>query len=504
MTIIMMMMMIVIRNLPIDQSIFYITDLHFNSYKRHFEHSRVVRSVSDQQSTIYITGSSPEDTKDFKRLLNNQSILSDNMINYDDINDETEINESITTVRFSEGFNQSLDKLMSIISYSNVTKLFFAFSFNQPLIPGCFVDSKIDSINFGRSFNQPLPPDCLPASLTSLVLGGSFNQPLQPNSLPNSLTHLDLGAKYSQPLQVNTLPPRLKHLFLGGSYHLPIEKGVIPATVESLKNLPIQSLENVPTTVKKISFSISHSNHRLKLSDFPTTITKVDFRHCFTLQECGALPATVRKLKLGSFSQPLKIDTIPPAVEYLELAYKHSEPLEPNILPTSIKTLNLRYQLNQPLAKGCIPSSVESLKLNCIYPDQIRPGVIPNSVKHLHLKDTDGLSVGSIPPSVNILSFSRFSGKLENGVIPDTVQQLIIPIDYFNIYKINALPKAIRNIRIQDAQIEIFYHDLRRLENDRYLILGINHSLVKQMLNVNPTKRPSTNDIFENEFIKEI
>lgn len=98
---------------------------------------------------------------------------------------------SLTSIRFTVEFNQSVDDL----------------------------PPNLKKITFGICFYQPI--DNLPPSLTHLKFAKSsrFSNPIK--NLPNSLTHLKFGRAFDSPL-VGNLPPTLHSLTIGDNYTQPL------------------------------------------------------------------------------------------------------------------------------------------------------------------------------------------------------------------------------------------------------------------------------------------
>lgn len=119
----------------------------------------------------------------------------------------TLLSDTITSIKFSELFNQRIANLPTDLKY-----LEFGHLYNQPL-PN--LPHGLKRLTFGQLYNQPLIFDnsTLPSSLTHLKFGCEFNQPL-PN-LPYNLTHLTLGYEFTHPI---ILPPNLIHLDIKYTY----------------------------------------------------------------------------------------------------------------------------------------------------------------------------------------------------------------------------------------------------------------------------------------------
>ncbi len=125
--------------------------------------------------------------------------------------------------------------------------------------------------------------------------------------------------------------------------------------------------------------------------------------------EKGMIHHNIKIIKFQvNFNQIIEPGFIPDTVEEIIFeGYNNTfnQKLEIGSIPFGVKKLDLKYTLfNQPLDIGVIPNSIETLLLPINYNLQIKEGVIPNSVKYL---DTSSYNIvfnkGSIPNSVNEL-----------------------------------------------------------------------------------------------------
>ena len=146
-------------------------------------------------------------------------------------------------------FNKSVNNLPNTL-----THLTFGYYFNKS------VDNLVNTLThltFGYKFNQSV--NNLPNILTHLTFGYKFNQPI--NNLPKTLIHLTFGQKFDKrvdlPLNILYLKLDCNNQYLIDNLHDEIEE----LELEYHFNL---ELNNLPTSIKKISFDInSHYNKEL-------------------------------------------------------------------------------------------------------------------------------------------------------------------------------------------------------------------------------------------------
>ena len=139
-------------------------------------------------------------------------------------NDETycdSIPKEVRDIIFCDTFNQSVDTLISTISF---IKFGYSFDRSVDMLPKllnlefghCFnqsvnmLPSVIDKLYFGHYFNQSV--DFLPESVKYLKFGNNFNKSV--NMLPKNILTLGIGSKFEQPIDM--LPTSTQNLYCYG------------------------------------------------------------------------------------------------------------------------------------------------------------------------------------------------------------------------------------------------------------------------------------------------
>ena len=171
-------------------------------------------------------------------------------------------------------FNKSLEK--SFEQLIQLEELTFGFNFNQPLYISLSYLINLKKLTFGDNFNQPLNNSLEQLfNLEQLIFGDNFNQSINPVNKLKKLTNLYLGLKFDQELYLSS---NIKILTLNCNNQNLID--MLPNTIEQLKfdldfNLP---LDNLPNSIKKISFS--HYKYDHELNNLPKSLEILQLPHC--------------------------------------------------------------------------------------------------------------------------------------------------------------------------------------------------------------------------------
>lgn len=270
--------------------------------------------------------------------------------------------------------------------------------------PGDIPES-VTHIVYESDIKKAICPGMIPNGVKLLDFGNYFDQVILPGSLPESLECLKIGYNYGKSLGPENIPPNVKYLELKSQKDL--VQGIVPDTVICLS---------------------CNSN---KIHD-------------------GALPNSIKSLKLGfSFNQILD-----------------------DILPKHLENLNLGYSFNQKISKGELPDTLRCLEFSEMFNQEIEPGVIPYGV--------DRINFGF-----------AFKSKLFVGTIPNSVSDISFYNDY--VYKNEQcnLPNSIKNITFRHGGSVIFTdqlpHSLETLK-----MCGITYNVKKRNYDFYVIKKTST------------
>eukprot|EP00435_Cladocopium_sp_Y103_P072967 s282_g41.t3 len=200
--------------------------------------------------------------------------------------------ESLQTLTFGGGFNQSLEGLRLP---EHLRSLTFGCKENESLETITLPES-LESLTFSGSFNRSIDNVTLPSNLQSLTFGRNFNQNMDNVIFPLRLQSVIFGRLFNQSLEHVTFPPNLKSLTLATDY------------APSLQGFN-QSLEGVtfPSSLQTLTLGY-HFNQSLEGVVFPEHLESLTFGHLFNQSLEGVrFPESLQTLKFGdSFQHSLK------------------------------------------------------------------------------------------------------------------------------------------------------------------------------------------------------
>lgn len=254
------------------------------------------------------------------------------------------------------------------------------YPLKKPLAPGVLPNALAE---FEYSCNQPIVRGALNEGLQCLELMWAYNWQVQPGLLPRSLERLRLGYSFNRRLLPGALPVNLKQLITGDMFMEPFDKGVIPASLEVL------------------IMKSKHWNYPFHRDVFPPDSK---LRVLKFLIECR------------HFNQPFTVQSLPPALEVLDLTGCRSfdQPFRKGVLPAELLSLTLPPQWSHPLTANMFASCprLENLSLyECSEWDlPIKPQVLPPRLRALHLpyggNYSHKLKVSLLPPTMELLELS--------------------------------------------------------------------------------------------------
>lgn len=260
----------------------------------------------------------------------------------------------------------------------------------------------------GHEFNQSI--SCLPSSLLSLSIHDVyFNQPI--DKLPSSLTFLSISSLSRQFNQsLDHLPPSLKHLEIGLYFNKPITS--FPPFLETLNitsSIFKSHIQNLPSSLKKLS---------IETSSYPHSLT---------------LPDSLTQLSLRRYTLPL---SFPPSLKILHLPHCDSF----DNFPNSIEELVIgKY------ASIHFPSNLTSLKIKEFTKMNEVEFKLPSSLKKLELFEASSKLL-SLPPILTHLTFNNEFYNFIPPPLPDSLTHLYLPASYD--LPLPPLPSSLLHIRV--------------------------------------------------------
>ncbi|EAL70367.1 hypothetical protein DDB_G0274949 [Dictyostelium discoideum AX4] len=362
------------------------------------------------------------------------------LIDFDQQLTRNMIGNSLTSIDFSDEFNQSLSDTNGI-----------------PLLP-----RTLKSLTFGKSFQHSIHRDELPPSLTSLILDPNYQGIILYGSIPKSVTTLDYSfdsKRGTNKLDSTSIPGGTTSLEFDSFFNQTIEKGMIPHNVTSLifksGNHKLEP-NSLPISIKTLHLGRNKDNAAL----FPPTITNLSMNAFSDIQ---ILPKTIQTLKIMNFttrnphlhsldffknltSLKLNVSQIdltdvkfPPTISKLVLTVSDEFELNDSLLPNNLKKLKI-YDFNQPLNVGDLPSSIGVLKLPS-YKQPIQRDVLPSSLTLLRISDFFNSTIDrdALPPNLKSFYFTGYNcDELPDLIWPPSFEFICIYNDSLNF--INSIP----------------------------------------------------------------
>jgi FNIP Repeat len=189
----------------------------------------------------------------------------------------------------------------------------------------------------------------------------------------------------------------------------------------------------------------------------------------------NSLPQTLETLDVGGyFYAPIDAGELPSGLKHLHLGLDFDHPLEPGTLPEGLLTITFGEKYNSPINKDVLPSSLEelyfgqmffgtfshlfdpgalpsNLKIMRVYDhlyDLTLPaGMFPNSLRELYMGYIENIEklAGVFPEGLEVLSMG-FEGQLLPGILPSTLQRLLLGQDFNSPILENVLPSHLKEL----------------------------------------------------------
>ncbi|KAN0022895.1 hypothetical protein ACTFIU_005636 [Dictyostelium citrinum] len=396
-------------------------------------------------------------------ILSNSSLLALSMIRVNSLP------EGLKSIEFEKEYNVIQDRLLP----PSITSIRFSYGFNQRIAKGVISDNVI-----------------------SITFGDSFNQSLDGNWLPKQLKHLQFGHKFQQHIKIGQLPPSLTSLVLDPrSYKGVIEIGSIPDSVKTLdykfnscSNQESISFNPIPKSITRLVFD-SEFNQNIKANDISSNynLTSIHFGEHFN-SDIGikSLPNSIREIKFGrAFDRDIKL--CPSSITSIDFGNKFNRPLSMmtqtltsidfgskfnQIIPqgifihTRLKSLNFGYHFNQIIPADTLPPTLESLNLggynreitvkndeyDC-YGINSKGGFGSNSGSFCVGGTNNGLrEMLKTTTSLKNLTLNYFNLKIEVGDLPNSIESLNLGYHFNQSIGNNVLPKLLKKLFILNSE----------------------------------------------------
>ncbi|KAF2077549.1 hypothetical protein CYY_001167 [Polysphondylium violaceum] len=291
----------------------------------------------------------------------------------------------------------------------------------------------LETLVFGDAFQQPVV--ALPENLRTLHFGDSYRCSLSADSLPQSLTSLKMSQNEHQRLAGGLFPDSIRELWVSGTL---CPETQFPASLETLYIHDLngdftKSHFSKATQLKKLVFTSSCVS-RIGEDTLPTSLTEIDCDEHLVSFSPGCLPDSLKVLKLNNKTYP--------------------EILTPGFIPDFSENVEIACILLN-ISRYLIPDSVTILHIDCIYEPSgclIAP-FLPSSITKLtyHLTDDYTLPANFFPDSITDLCLVGYYKASVKGLIPDSVETLIIDCDFFSPILPNQLPDSIQQIEFRST-----------------------------------------------------
>ncbi|KAN0041452.1 hypothetical protein ACTFIV_003993 [Dictyostelium citrinum] len=358
----------------------------------------------------------------------------------------SEIPNELHSIFFCNGYNQPILKGMIPDKVSNV---YFRTVGPLTLVEGS-IPSTVKQVYFWNDFNIPLTKGIIeegvewletntqtfvlqvgsiPSSVKTLYLR-EIKSEISPGVIPNTVENVHLLYFTPNTLIVGSLPNTLKELYLIAKH--PQNKfvpGIIPDGVEKLTiHGPLEFNEPKQAVVSKPSIYISPFLPNIIPNTFTFFMTV--FKFCLSLVNSSKPPppTTTTKEEISKISV-LEIGSIPRSVKTLHLTHEFNDNLSQGVIPDSVESCQL-YNIKTNLEVGSLPNSIRKLRINNEHGILFSNGVIPVGVERLELtgnvKNENEFQSGSIPITVKELELFGFNYPLVKGIIPSSVEKLIL------------------------------------------------------------------------------
>ncbi|KAM9992772.1 hypothetical protein ACTFIY_010210 [Dictyostelium cf. discoideum] len=360
-----------------------------------------------KQYEIYEMGEKLNDLpKEFESII----LYQTNYINFSLSN--LELHKSLYKLIIPFNFNLPLEVDSNKV-FSNLTILEFGSNFNQEIGVNILPNS-LKKLKFGKYFDQELNKNALPKYLKTIIFGYFFNKSL--DNLPQLIKEIKFPSDscFKQLINSKKLPWTLKKLSLPSKFNISLievynKNGNLSSNDEILKILKLNS-KIIPPTVKNLTIFFNTFQDSLQdylssqFSSINLNLTKSNLLNYWLFKETSKLlldkfekikPIKVNIiennykldyhsksclsdlinlnlnefdynfyskpcLRIGNYNSTIKLDTLPPTLELLELGCAFKQPIHMKWLPISIKYI-IVLNNETPISINSLPDSLESI-----------------------------------------------------------------------------------------------------------------------------------------------
>ncbi|EFA75765.1 hypothetical protein PPL_10820 [Heterostelium album PN500] len=368
----------------------------------------------------------------------------------------------------SESLNKKKQCTMLLISQHGYINLFNRFDHFIDINSIESIDQNIETVSFKRLSLRDVP-DKLFTRLYDLI---SKSNILEPGVLPTSLKVFRIsGSAPDNYLKVGSLPPNLQE-FIHNGKDFNIDSNVLPNSLITLERVPVSWMKSIKQLEKLESLWLTEGIGLLDLSDLPQSLTRLDISCSVNLQ--SSLPTSIRHLNIAK--SEYDIDELFPDRSLYHLDYLQVSPFKQESLDgLDIKILRINEHPIIPGTLRAIPFGVETLEIAAWYEFKFNKNLLPSSLKTLDVCNMRSFThAGIIPNSVNHLIIQNgYDSDTEEGIIPDSIQNI-------KMGRVAFPTKMVDNISFEDFSNNKC--SIRKLDDQYYIVFGhVNNEFIASL-----------------------
>ncbi|KAF2077738.1 hypothetical protein CYY_000985 [Polysphondylium violaceum] len=319
-----------------------------------------------------------------------------------------------------------------------------------------------------RTNNYTLPKNLIPLTrnikeldLGTMALDGKVED------FPPCLTNLTLSQQYSPSKAITKLKDLmyLQRLSINFNRLYKIDSAFFPKTLESLTMTIYQEIYNGLLPPNLVELKLINPEP-IEMGSFPASLTKLKLFKFNQPLVPGFLPPQLKSLSLelnsqilpnnlqvlktgDSFDQQLDVNVLPSSLTSLIFGPLFSFPIKRGVLPESITDLNLGSSFNHEIGVGVLPSKLLRLDLGYDYNQPIKANTLPPKLSVLFISPfyNQPLEPNVLPPSIKQLALGQlFDYPLEQGSLPPSLTYLVLPLNYNQPIKPNVIPNTVTHL----------------------------------------------------------
>lgn len=378
----------------------------------------------------------------------------------------------------------------------NITHIIIKDKYNEIISPTTFPFSyqyslKEIHIDISSNYNSPFIKYSIPSSVSRIIINNKYNKEFSNDSFPIELKELffSSGSMYKTEISNDVFYEKgenMKLLILSGYYNSSI------SFIKNLKKLEVLSFD---IQVFYLTDIIRKSEYNYYDKSFTKTFIKIEKEYEKSDEQHWYLDNDeydFNEINNSSsyFNQIIIPNFLPNTLKELYLSKSYNIKLEPGVLPNGLKVLALDYGYKHDFDIGVLPQGLEVLVIDNL--SNLKPNVLPSSLKELYIKtyesDSEGLNVGDLPNSLEIISINNYfcKNKITKNIfpsnlrkfythmnikyivdeLPDSIELLSFPNIQQNIKLFNIFPKNLKKIVVNKIYAIRFCSWMKRLPND--------------------------------------